>query len=67
MTIAIDNGLTAITMRFSKSDENEINFNVSMDSCGWLNIGNLIVHQWEATTYPHIVKSWIEFDDKNIF
>ena len=67
MPINIDNGLPAISMRFGDTDDGEVAFRVSIDSCAGLNIGNLKVHQWVATTYPHIVKSWVEFDDKDQF
>ena len=67
MPITIDNGLSAIAMWFGTNDDNEIVFNVSVDSCAGLNIGNLRVHQWAATTYPHIVKNWIEHDDTDKF
>ena len=68
MLITIDNGLLVIAMRFGTTrDNNEINFYVSVDSCTGLNIGNLMVYQWVATTYPYIVKSWVEFDDKDNF
>lgn len=40
---------------------------MSIDSSAGLNTRNLAVHQWAATTYPHIVKRWIEFDDKDEF
>ena len=40
---------------------------MSVDSCAGLNIGNLRVHQWAATKYPGIVRSWIEFNDKDNF
>ena len=67
MPIDIDNGLPALSMRFGSTNENEVNFKVIIDSCAGLNIGNLRVHQWVATTYPHIVKEWVEFDDKEQF
>ena len=67
MHIAINNGLPEISMRFGTSNDNEINLYVGVDSCAGLNIGNLRVHQWGATTYPHIVKSWVDFDDKDKF
>ena len=67
MPIDIDNGLPAVAMRFGDTDEGEVAFRVSIDSCAGLNIGNLKIHQWVATTYPHIVKKWVEFDDKDQF
>lgn len=67
MFIDIDNGLPAISMRFGNTDEGEVNFKVSIDSCAGLNIGNLKVHQWVATTYPQIIKDWVEFDDREKF
>ena len=67
MPINIDNGLPAIAMRFGISDEKEMSFNVHLDSCAGLNIGNLNVHKWVITTYPYIVKNYIQFDDKDKF
>ena len=67
MQIDIDNGPSALTMRFRNTDDEEVNFKVSIDFFAGLNIGNLTIHQWVATTYPHIVKEWIEFDDKDQF
>ena len=43
--VAIDNRLPAIATRFGTSNDNEINFHISVDSCTGLNIGNLRVHQ----------------------
>ena len=65
--INIDNGLPAVAMRFGISDEKEMNFNVHLDSCAGLNIGNLDVHKWVITTYPYIVKHYIQFEDKDKF
>ena len=67
MPITIDNGLPGIAMQFGTNDDNEIVFNVSVDSCAWLNIRHLRVHQWAATTYLNIVKNWIEHDDTDKF
>lgn len=67
MPITIDNGLPAVALRFGSTDDDEVNFKVSIDSCAGLNIGNLRLHQWVATTFPHIVQEWIEFDDKEKF
>ena len=44
MPIDIDNGLPAVSMRFGGTDDDEVNFKVSIDSCAGLNIGNLRVH-----------------------
>ena len=41
--INIDNGLPAIAMQFGISEEKEMSFNVHLDSCAGLNIGNLDV------------------------
>ena len=54
-------------MRFGNSNDNETSCKVSLDSCVGLNIGNLSVHQWIATTHPQVVRSWIDFDDKDRF
>ena len=67
MPINIDNGLPAVAMRFGISDEKEMSFNVHLYSCAGLNIGNLDVHKWVITTYPYIVKNYIQFDDKDKF
>ena len=67
MPINIDNCLPAVAMRFGISDEKEMSFNVHLDSCAELNIGNLNVHKWVITTYPDIVKNYIHVDDKDKF
>ena len=65
MSINIDNNLPAFAIQFGISDEKEMSFNVYLDLCAGLNIGNLDVHKWVITTYPYIVKNYIQFDDKN--
>ena len=40
-----DNGLPTVAMRFDVSDDKEMSFNVHIDSCTGLNIGNLNVHK----------------------
>ena len=65
--INIDNGVPAIAVRFGISEQKEMIFNVHLDSCAGLNIGNLNVHKWVITTYPCIVKNYMEFDDKDKF
>ena len=45
MPINIDNSLPAVATRFGVSDEKEMNFNVHLDSCIGLHIGNLNVHK----------------------
>jgi len=67
MPITIDNNLPVIALRFGTIDCTEMSFKVSLDSCADLNIGNLKIHHWIAATYPHIVHSWREFDDKDKF
>ena len=67
MLITIDTGLPVIAVWFGTSDDTEMIFKVSLDSCAGLNIGNLKMHQWIATTYPNIVRSWREFDNKDKF
>ena len=54
-------------MRFGVSDEKEMSFNVHINSCTGLNICNPNVHKWVITTYPYIVKNYMEFDDKDKF
>ena len=44
-----------------------MNFNVHIDSCARLNLGNLRLHQWVITKYPYIVKHYLEFGDKDNF
>ena len=44
-----------------------MSFNVHLDSCAGLNIGNLDVHKWVITMYSYIVKNYIQFDDKDKF
>ena len=50
-------------MIFGISDEKEMSFNEHLDSCEGLNIGNLNAHKWVMTTYPYIIKNYMEFDD----
>ena len=59
MSINIDNDFPAIAMWFGPSDDKDIRFNVHIDSCAGLNIGNLRVRQWVITKYPYIVKNYI--------
>ena len=59
--------MPAIAVRFGISEQKEMIFNVHLDSCAELNIGNLNVHKWVITTYPCIVKNYREFDDKDKF
>ena len=40
-----DNDLPTVAMRFGVSDDKEMSFNVHIDSCTGLNIGNLNVHK----------------------
>ena len=44
-----------------------MSFNAYLDLCVGLNIGNLDIHKWVITTYPYIVKNYIQFDDKDKF
>ena len=67
ISITIDNGLPTVALRFGVSNEKETSFNVHIDACAGLNIGNLNVRKWVIVTYPYIVKNYMEFDDKDKF
>ena len=67
MPLDIDNGLSAIHMRFGNSYTNEAIFCTRVNSCAVMNVGNLRLHKWIITTNPDIVESYIQFDDENPF
>ena len=38
-----------------------------VDTCVTMNTGNLNVHQWLITQYPHIVAEYLQYDDAETF
>ena len=63
MPIDVDNGLPGIELWFGSDSASEVAFICHMDTCAAMNTGNLLVHQWLMTTYPHIVAEYIQYDD----
>ena len=67
MPLDVDNGLPGIELWFGTSPANEISFICHMDTCAAMNTGNLTVHQWLMTKYPHLVAEYIQYDDSSPF
>ena len=54
-------------MRFGSNDSDEINFRCHLDSCAAMNTGNMLLHMWLMTKYPHVVVSYEQSNDANAF
>ena len=67
MPLDVDNGLPGIELWFGTSQEDELCFICHMDTCAAMNTGNLTVHKWLMTKYPHLVAEYIQFDDSRPF
>ena len=67
MPLDVDNGLPGIELWFGTSTKNEISFICHMDTCAAMNTGNLTVHKWLMSKYPHLVAEYIQFDDSRPF
>ena len=68
MPLLVDNGLPSISLRFGTSDDNEINFRCHLDLCAGMNTGNMLLHMWLITEYPHdAVVSFEKSYDRNAF
>ena len=65
--LAINNNMPAIELRFGTSIENEITILCHLDTCGGMNTGSLLLHQWIMTTNPAIVSSFEQYNDPNPF
>lgn len=68
MPLDLDNGLPGIVFRFGNvTDDNTPSWLCHLDSCAGMNTGNLALHQYIMTKYPHIVAEYIQCDDHNPF
>ena len=67
MPLPLDNALPATVFRFGTDSSNEIPFSCHLDSCAAMNTGNLRLHQWIITKYPHIVEKYEQYDDVKPF
>jgi len=67
MPLDVDNGLPGIELWFGTCQKDELCFICHMDTCAAMNTGNLTVHKWLMTKYPHLVAEYIQFDDSRPF
>ena len=61
------NALPGIELWFGTSSENEVRYMCHMDTCVAMNTGNLLIHQWNLTSHPHLVAEFIQYDDRDPF
>ena len=66
MPIAIDNGLPHIIFELGGSSSTHT-LQGLMDTCGALNTGYLLFHQWVMSENPSLVAEYMEFNAKNPF
>jgi hypothetical protein len=67
MPIAIDNGLPHVTFTLGCDRATDPSLCGLMDTCGALNTGYLLFHQWVMSERPDIVAEYLEFDASNPF
>jgi len=67
MPLDVDNGLPGIELWFGTESSSEVSFICHMDTCAAMNTGNLLVHQWLMSKFPHIVAEYIQYDDVKPF
>jgi len=67
MPIAITNGLPHITLTLGSDIASDPELTGLMDTCGALNTGYLLFHQWLMSERPDLVAEYIQFDDTNPF
>jgi hypothetical protein len=67
MPIAIDNGLPHISFTIGSDHDSDPLLCGLMDTCGALNTGYLLFHQFVMSERPDLVTEYIEFDAGNPF
>jgi hypothetical protein len=67
MPIAIDNGLPHISFTIGSDHDSDPLLCILMDTCGALNTGYLLFHQWVMSERPDLVTEYIKFDAGNPF
>lgn len=67
MPIKVNNDLPAAVFRFGASDKEETALTFNLDTCAGMNTGNLLVHQWIATSQPDLVLDYKECTDPEGF
>ena len=69
MPLSLDNNLPCITIDIGghQPHARTEKFNVLIDSCAAMNIGNLATHQWVITNHPHTVAEYLEYTDEQPF
>ena len=55
MPLDVDNGLPGVELWFGQDCASEVGLLCHLDSCAAMTTGNLKLHQWLITTYPHLV------------
>lgn len=67
MPLTVDNKLPGCTLRFGKTEADEVSFICHVDTCAAMSTGNLLLHQWIMTKYPSIVAEYTQYDDNTPF
>ena len=65
--LKVDNNMPAIELRFETSSTDEVRFLCHLDTCGGMNTGSLLLHQWLMTNHPSIVHKYEEYRDPDPF
>ena len=67
MTLDVDNHLLVVELWFVLEELSEIGLLYHLYLCTAMNTGNLYVHRWLITTYPHLVDEYIQYHDATPF
>ena len=65
--LKVDNNMPAIELRFGTSTTDGVQFLCHLDTCGGMNTGSLLLHQWLMTNHPSIVHKYEEYRDPEPF
>ena len=67
MPLMVNNKLPGCTLRFGKTEADEVSFTCHIDTCAAMSTGNLLLHQWIMTKYPSIIVECTQYDDSTPF
>jgi len=67
MSLTVDNKLPGCTLRFGKTEADEVSFICHVDTCAAMSTGNLLLHQWIMTKYPSIIAEYTQYDNSTPF
>lgn len=67
MPLDLDNGLPGVLLRIGSDNTTDTSFLCHIDSCAAMNTGNLLLHQYIITNYPHTVAEYTQYDDSEPF